>query len=891
MARFAAERQALAMMDHPNIARVLDGGITNQGRPYFVMELVRGTAITTFCDERKLDLHERLRLFITVCQAIQHAHQKGIIHRDIKPSNVMVALFGDKPVPKVIDFGVAKASDSELLDFSVHTGFDSVVGTMEYMSPEQALLNNIDIDSRSDVYSLGVLLYELIAGSPPFRRSELAEQGMLEVLRVIREVDPQRPSLKLSSSKMRASIAALRNTEPNALGRLLRSELDWIVMKTIEKERARRYDSAGGLARDIDRFLANEPVEACPPSAGYKLRKFLSRNRAFAIGATLLLMTLLAGIVGTSIGLFRAEAARRIAETAQRAESDQAEGERTAKLDALAQKKLAEQAEDATMESYRASTDDAIKQLIGSKPMLGPQERSYLENALKRWQAFADRQGNDERSRAIRCEGHFYLGVIWERLGQYSDAKSSLERAVAIWERLAEDFPGKTDYRNDFSDARRELANVLQKLGNFANAEEQLRKAIEIQEKLVAEFPGEPTFRFTLGTCHTSLGNLLKSLGRPEAKEQHRTGLLIFEKLAADVPSDPRYRSNVAMCQSNLGNLLAEAGNISEVEELFRNSLVTTAFLVAEFPYRPHYRFYLAERHVSLGRFLRAKLSKPEEAIIQLQQGLEIYEKLAAEFPSMPSYREEMAAGCIDLGQILMFQGRFGEAEDQLRKAIRLHETLIVEFANVPKHPISLSSSYCKLAELMNAKGNSAESLEWFDKAADTIRPEHEKNRRPAHTLDLLASIFSGRAYALGRMKQDSEEDWEKVLEFIPNGGPQQSRIQRAIMQLRAGKVDAAVTEIEALITAAVDHSVAHPWSLVEWFDVACFYSLASIKAPEHQQEYAVRAIVLLSRAVESGFKDAGHIKHDPDLDPLRNRVDFKKLLESIDNAKTETVK
>ena len=323
---------------------------------------------------------------------------------------------------------------------------------------------------------------------------------------------------------------------------------------------------------------------------------------------------------------------------------------------------------------------------------------------------------------------------------------------------------------------------------------------------------------------------------------------------------------------------------------LFR-SLVTSASLAAEFPYDQLFLWDLAERHVSLGRFLRAKLSKPQEAVLQLQQGLDIYEKLSAEYPSFPRYRDEMAAGRVDLGQILMFQGRFGEAEDQLRKAIRLHETLIVEFANVPIYPISLSSSYCKLAELMNAKGNSAESLEWFDKAADTIRPEHEKNRRPAHTLDLLASIFSGRAYALGRMKQDSEEDWEKVLEFIPNGGPQQSRIQRAIMQLRAGKVDAAVTEIEALITSAVDHSVAHPWSLVEWFDVACFYSLASIKAPEQQQEYAVRALVLLSRAVESGFKDAGHIKHDPDLDPLRNRVDFKKLLESIDNAKTETVK
>src|SRR5947207_822159 len=237
LARFEAERQALALMDHPNIARVLDGGTTSAGRPYFVMDLVRGVPITRYCDEHHLTPRQRLELFIPVCQAVQHAHQKGIIHRDLKPSNVLIALYDGKPVPKVIDFGVAKAAGQPLTEKTLVTGFGAIVGTLEYMSPEQAEINQLDIDTRSDIYSLGVLLYELLAGSPPFTRKELEKAGMLEMLRVIREEESPRPSTKLSSSTELASIAANRKSEPKRLTNLVHGELDWIVMKCLEKER------------------------------------------------------------------------------------------------------------------------------------------------------------------------------------------------------------------------------------------------------------------------------------------------------------------------------------------------------------------------------------------------------------------------------------------------------------------------------------------------------------------------------------------------------------------------------------------------------------------------------------------------------------------------------
>lgn len=319
LARFELERQALALMEHPNIAKILDAGVTggsaeseiinpksqiHGGRPYFVMELVKGVPITKFCDDQRLSIRERLELFMPVCHAIQHAHQKGVIHRDIKPCNVLVALYDGRPVPKVIDFGIAKATGRQLTERTLFTGFGALIGTPEYMSPEQAELNQLDIDTRSDIYSLGVLLYELLTGTTPLKRETLRQADLVEVLRRIREEEPPKPSTRLTESNYQISpLSSRRKIDPTQWSKLIHGDLDWIVMKALDKDRNRRYETANGFASDIQRHLNQEPVLACPPSAAYRFQKLVRRNKLICLTGAAVVAALVMGF-GTATWSF-----------------------------------------------------------------------------------------------------------------------------------------------------------------------------------------------------------------------------------------------------------------------------------------------------------------------------------------------------------------------------------------------------------------------------------------------------------------------------------------------------------------------------------------------------------------------------------------------------------
>ena len=419
IARFEAERQALALMDHENIAKVFDAGASDSGRPYFVMELVHGVPITEYCDRNELPPRERLELFLQVCRAVQHAHTKGIIHRDIKPTNVLVTLHEGVAVPKVIDFGVAKATGQQLTDKTLFTNFAQMVGTPLYMSPEQAEMSSVDIDTRSDVYSLGVLLYELLTGTTPLDKDRIKRSAFDEIRRIIREEEPPRPSTRLSTLGDQAkTISARRKSDPAQLGRLVRGELDWIVMKALEKDRRQRYETANGLARDIERYLRDDPVEACPPSSIYRLKKFVRRNKGPVVAVAIVLLALTGGVIGTSVGLVRAEQARR--------------AERQAKQEALAR--------EAETKAVLEFVETRIFAAAKPEGFGGLGQDVSLRQAIEAALPFVEKSFTDRP--LIEARLRMTVGTSFYRLGQPAIAAAQFEQARSLYTKhLGHDHP------------------------------------------------------------------------------------------------------------------------------------------------------------------------------------------------------------------------------------------------------------------------------------------------------------------------------------------------------------------------------------------------------------------------------------------------------------------
>jgi tetratricopeptide (TPR) repeat protein len=523
------------MMDHVNIARVLDAGTipgepgcVSAGRPYFVMELVHGIPITKYCDDNRLTPRERLELFVPVCQAIQHAHQKGIIHRDIKPSNVMITLYDGKPVPKVIDFGVAKATEQRLTERTLFTQYGTLVGTFEYMSPEQAEMSALGVDTRSDIYSLGVLLYELLTGSTPLSHKRLKEAAYGEILRMIREEEAPKPSTRLSDSgEALASISAQRHMEPAKLTKLVRGELDWIVMKALEKDRNRRYETATGFAMDVQRYLADEPVLACPPSAGYQLRKFARRHRGPMLAASLVLLALAGGSIGTTVGLIQAEKARqreaglrRIAEDNEKA-AKEGEAETRAVLEFLERNVLA------------AARPEGQDGGLGRDVTLRKAVEAALPLAEKR---FPDQPLIEARLRMT-------LARSFGNLGEAKLAADQAERAWTIYSKqLGTDHP-------DTLSSMHGLANCYDGLGRHADA-------LKLREETLALMKAKlgPDHPHTLSAMH-NLALSYATLGRHDEalKLNEETLALKKAKLGPDHPATLATMNNLALSHTALG--------------------------------------------------------------------------------------------------------------------------------------------------------------------------------------------------------------------------------------------------------------------------------------------------------------------------------------------------
>jgi serine/threonine protein kinase/tetratricopeptide (TPR) repeat protein len=594
IARFEAERQALALMDHPNIAHVLDGGLTDAGRPFFVMELVNGPPLTRFCDEARLTPRERLGLFVPVCRAVQHAHQKGVIHRDLKPANILVTLADGKPVPKVIDFGVAKATGRKLTGRSVSTQFGAVVGTVEYMAPEQAGVSALDVDTRADIYSLGVVLYELLTGLRPFDPARLERAAFDEVLRIIREEEPPRPSTRLSADGALPPLAAARRTDPRRLTALMRGELDWVVMKCLEKARNRRYETAAGLAADVQRYLAGEAVQAVPPSVGYRVRKLLRRNRGpvAAVGSVLL-----AALAGAGVSVWQAVRATAAEARAvgERDRAVRAEAEATRQRDEAIEARARADEERAVAEAVKAFvTSDLLGMTNAWGPPRGdPRERgpevtfrTLLGRAARRaGEQFADRPLVEAGIRRA-------IGDSYGAVGLQREALPQLERALELYRRHR-----GPDALETLAIARSVALHYLWYLGDAALAEPLAREALD-------------GFRRTRGpddreTIHmtASLADVLAARGRRDEAARLRT-----EAYARSLRLYGRDDGNTLTLQNGVVWMHLELGQYEAAEPLALDALARCLRAFGEAHPLTHVAArFLTELYLSTRRYDRAE--------------------------------------------------------------------------------------------------------------------------------------------------------------------------------------------------------------------------------------------------------------------------------------------
>jgi serine/threonine protein kinase/uncharacterized protein HemY len=596
IARFEAERQALALMDHPNIAKVFDAGATDAGRPYFVMELVRGIKITDYCEQNNVSTRQRLDLFISVCQAIQHAHQKGIIHRDIKPSNILVTLHDGVPVPKVIDFGIAKATQGELTDKTVYTQLQEFIGTPAYMSPEQAEMSGLDIDTRADIYSLGVLLYELLTGKTPFNAEDLLKAGLEQMRRTIREKEPLRPSTRLTnelttkakSRKQKAEMddaSSRRLQQMRKLIELLRGDLDWIVMKCLEKDRTRRYDTANGLASDVQRYLNTEPVTARPPSQLYRFRKMVRRNKLAFGTASAVAAALVIGL-GLSTWLFIKER-----ETRQRAvKAEQDEGRQRLQAEAEAKKARSEAAKSQQVARFLQD----MLQSVGPSVAQG-RDTTLLQEILDKT---AEQVSKDLTNQPeVEAELMTTIGLVYSELGQYLKAEDSLRKALALRRKL----PGA-----DLAVAAslRRLASHVgaSSTGRCSEARAMLEEALAINRRRLGNEDIE------VANCLYELAEVLNITGTlAETEATVRQALAIQSKILG------REDKSVASSLIELAEVHAAKGEWAEAEDAASEAVAIRKKVLGErHPDTAFSLFYLSETLLHRGKIAEAEAAARE---------------------------------------------------------------------------------------------------------------------------------------------------------------------------------------------------------------------------------------------------------------------------------------
>jgi serine/threonine protein kinase len=725
IARFEAERQALALMDHPNIARVLDAGTTGSGRPYFVMELVPGVPITEYCDRNHQSPRERLELFVDVCNAVQHAHQKGIIHRDIKPSNVLVTLQDGKPIVKVIDFGVAKALHQKLTDRTIYTRFAQMVGTPLYMSPEQAEMSGLDVDTRTDIYSLGVLMYELLTGSTPFDKKRVSQAAYGELIRMIREEDPPKPSTRLSQSTASLpAIAEQRKTEPARLSKMFRGDLDWITMKALEKDRMRRYETANAFAADVQRYLADEPVEASPPSATYRFRKLLRRYRRAAITAGAFIGLLLVGVVVTGWLAVRQAAARAAADHSAH----------LAQIEAEKADRRVELAIDA-IENFRTAVDGNLD--VKNLPENEGLRKTLLQAPLSFYQKLRDdlRAGGDvgPETQSKLADAYLKLASIDREIGSQTDALTAYGEAETLLQDLIREAPPA-----QLSKLHIRLAQVLAERGELQMDTKELSAA-----------------------AMTSLQSARES----------------WESALHENADDVQARVGLAKTLDNLAGLESRKGNVDAALADLRQSLTVLEEGRRRTPDNIEVGLLLADTHLLMGNSLRFYRSRLAEAVDSAETALHIAEPLAQAHAADVACQMQLSQVYRGLSKIYMDKGAHDQAFDAASKRLELVERLIQSRPTANHFKQMRIEALDQVATEQSDLGRNTEALANFQRgrelATDLVH-DNPTNIPFKQALRAILSHTAGPLYALGRVPEALavSEACASVLEEIARAEP-----------------------------------------------------------------------------------------------------------------------
>jgi eukaryotic-like serine/threonine-protein kinase len=759
LARFESEQQALSMMNHPNIARFLDSGTTATGQPFFAMELVLGKPLTAYCDENRLSIDQRLNLFIDVCNGVQHAHQKGIIHRDLKPGNILVTVIEGKAVAKVIDFGLAKAMEStyRLTEQSLFTGIGQILGTMKYMSPEQASLDSIDIDTRTDIYALGIILYELLTGSTPLDDSSIKGHAALKVLEFIRNKEPIKPSSKLSNctDKQISTIIGQRKTDSGRLNRILSGDLDWIVMKALEKDRTRRYESASGFAEDVLRYLHNEPVVARSPSLNYRISKFVRKNRAGVIAAGLLALSLLGGLLGTSWGLYLA---RQSAEAERIAKNDAQKSE----AEAIAQRHRAQSREQQAIDAVeRFGESISNNPELKNNPSLESLRKTLLREPISFFQSLRTQLEADgsttPESMSRLASVAFSLGHLTEEIGSKEDALQAYQQAMEILRQLVVEHPQVTEFQNDLANSQISIGSLLKGTGKLDEALQAYEQAQEIQQRLVRENPTLAKFQNQLAGCHYNIGHLLRIVGKiDEALREYEQALEMQRRLVRENPSNIQFQSDLGKSYNNIGSLLSDTGKPTEALKAYEQALEIRQRLVRENPTISEFLSYLAATHENIGRAER-RIGRFDMALQAYELALNMRRRLATENPTVTQFLRDLASSHNNFGSLLNATGKPTEALQEYQQALGIFESLVRKNPGEIQFQSHLARCHSNIGSLLRDMGKPNEALQAYEHVLDIRRHLVRENPTVIAYLRDLSSSFNNIGILLSDMGKPTE--------------------------------------------------------------------------------------------------------------------------------------